>query len=118
MKLKLLLPFLCSGMLLTAPTWLHAETAHDDTDTNLSKELAPPKATSSNSEVRSFTRDEDQALITEYAQHGHVYLIKVQPAGGFPPYYLEDSNGDGTFNKRLPGGYKHLNPPTWVIKKF
>jgi len=86
-------------------------------DTNLQKELAPPSATSGDAEIRSFTR-EDHAKITEYSRHGHVYLIKVQPSGGLPAYYLEDSNGDGKFNQRLPGGYQRINPPMWTIKKF
>ena len=91
--------------------------AEESSDTNLSKELAPPKATSG-AEIRSYTRNEDHAHITEYARHGHVYMIKVQPAGGLPAYYLEDSNGDGTLNKKIPGGYKHLNPPMWILKEF
>jgi len=86
-------------------------------DTNLQKELAPPSVTSGDAEIRSYTR-EDKAKITEYSKHGHVYLIKVQPAGGLPPYYLEDSNGDGKFNQRLPGDYQRINPPMWIIKEF
>jgi len=108
------LSFVCAMMLLCMPI-SYAETPSNDV--NLHKELAPPKATSGDVEVRSFTR-EDKAVITEYARHGHVYRVKVQPAGGLPAYYLEDSNGDGVFNHRLPGDYKRLNPPMWVIKRF
>jgi len=99
--------------------WMPSSHADDLSDsTNLNKALAPPKATAvGDGEIRSFTR-EDKAVVTEYAKHGHVYMIKVQPAGGLPPYYLEDSNGDGSFNQRLPGGYKRINPPMWVIKRF
>jgi len=99
--------------------WMPASHADELSDsTNLNKALAPPKATAvGDGEIRSFTR-EDKAVVTEYAKHGHVYMIKVQPAGGLPPYYLEDSNGDGSFNQRLPGGYKRINPPMWVIKRF
>jgi len=99
--------------------WMPASHADELSDsTNLNKALAPPKATASgDGEIRSFTR-EDKAVVTEYAKHGHVYMIKVQPAGGLPPYYLEDSNGDGSFNQHLPGGYKRINPPMWVIKRF
>jgi len=86
-------------------------------ESNLQKELAPPKQ-SDDVEVHSYLRENDQAKITEYASHGHVYMIKVQPMGGLPPYYLEDDNGDGVFSKRLPGGYKRVNPPMWVIKRF
>ncbi len=68
-------------------------------------------------EVRSYQR-KDGARITEYASHGHVFMIKVQPEGGLPAYYLYDSDGDGNFERRLPGGYKRISPPAWVIKRF
>jgi len=84
---------------------------------NLHEALAPPKATHGGTEVRSFTR-KDKAVITEYSRGGHVYLMKVQPAGGLPAYYLEDTKGDGNMSRRLPGGYQHLEPPEWVIKRF
>ncbi|MDQ6990110.1 MAG: DUF2782 domain-containing protein [Mariprofundaceae bacterium] len=100
-------------MLVSSP--LYAE--EPSGDANLKKELAPPSATSGNAEIRSYTR-EDKAKITEYSKHGHVYLIKVQPANGLPAYYLEDSTGDDTFNQSLPGGYQRINPPMWIIKEF
>jgi len=56
--------------------------------------------------------------VEEYSLHGHVYMIKVSPAIGTPPYYLYDNNGDGNFERRMPGGYKYINPPEWVIKRF
>lgn len=34
--------------------------------------------------------------IYEYRINGAVYMLKVQPAAG-PPYYLVDTNGDGSF---------------------
>ncbi len=103
------------AVLLSAPMLTQAEEQPDAA--NLHQELAPPKATHGETEVRSFTRD-DKAVITEYSRAGHVYMVKVQPAGGLPAYYLEDANGDGKMTRRLPGGYKHLEPPEWVIKKF
>ena len=68
-------------------------------------------------EVRSYKR-KDGATIQEYSVHGHVYMVRVQPKGGLPAYYLYDENGDGVFEKRLPGGYKRPSPPMWVIKRF
>ncbi|RMH60718.1 MAG: DUF2782 domain-containing protein [Zetaproteobacteria bacterium] len=68
-------------------------------------------------QVHAYTRN-DGARIEEYSIHGHVYMIKVQPAGGLPAYYLYDQDGDGTFDQRLPGGYKRPSPPMWVIKRF
>jgi hypothetical protein len=116
-------PALAHDDVLPPPTEVSTPSSHDDsadvgdTSTNLQKELAPPKQ-SDEVEVHSYVRERDKAKITEYSVRGKVFRIKVQPPGGLPAYYLEDSDGDGTFNKRLPGGYKRLNPPMWVIKQF
>jgi len=85
-------------------------------DEGLRGELSAPTG-DSNVEVYSSTR-EDGTKIEEYSHHGRVYMVKVTPPHGMPPYYLYDNNGDGTFERRLPGGYKHLSPPEWVIKRF
>jgi hypothetical protein len=85
-------------------------------DTNLKKDLAPP-GEQQGVVVRSYRRP-DGTAISEYAMHGRVYMIKVQPPGGLPPYYLYDTNGDGRFNRRLPGDYKMISPPSWVIRRF
>jgi len=105
----------------------HASSAHEhaadvepideESSFNLNKDLAPPKA-SDGVDVRTYLRENDKAQITEYSSHGRVFSIKVQPPGGLPAYYLEDDNGDGTFNKRIAGGYKRISPPMWVIKRF
>lgn len=94
-----------------------AEPSHEEGSFNLNKDLAPPKA-SDGVDVRTYLRENDKAQITEYSSHGRVFRIKVQPSGGLPAYYLEDDNGDGTFNKRIAGGYKRINPPMWIIKRF
>jgi hypothetical protein len=104
----------------TASAHEHAmatESADEGSDFNLNKDLAPPKA-GDGVDIRTYLREGDKAQITEYSSHGRVFLIKVQPLGGLPAYYLEDDDGDGTLNKRLPGGYKHISPPMWVIKRF
>jgi len=68
-------------------------------------------------ELRVYRRD-DGTLVEEHALHGIVYMIKIQPPGNLPAYYLYDSDGDGSFERRLPGDYKHIAPPMWVIKRF
>jgi len=79
-------------------------------------ELSAP-AGGSNVEVYSSTR-KDGTKIEEYSHHGRVYMVKVSPPHGLPPYYLYDNDGDGMFERRLPGGQKHITPPEWVIKRF
>ncbi len=83
---------------------------------DLNKEFEAPKE-GDDVEIRSYQR-KDGATISEYVSHGRVYMIKVQPQGGFPAYYLYDANGDGDFERRLPGGYKRISPPSWVLKRF
>jgi Protein of unknown function (DUF2782) len=105
---------------LPPPT--HSDNAPDanagagDGKTGVQKELAPPPE-QEGVQIRSYQRS-DGAGITEYSMHGKVYMIKVQPPDGMPAYFLYDSNGDGHFDRRLPGNYKFLSPPTWVIKRF
>ncbi len=63
-------------------------------------------------------KHKDGATVEEYFRHGRMYKIKVSPAAGTPPYYLYDRNGDGSFERQMPGGYKYESPPEWVIKRF
>ncbi|MDX8411828.1 MAG: DUF2782 domain-containing protein [Mariprofundaceae bacterium] len=79
------------------------------------KDAAP--ANTGDVELRVYRRD-DGSLVEEHALHGRVYMIRVQPAGNLPAYYLYDSDGDGSFERRLPGDQKHISPPMWVIKRF
>jgi len=83
---------------------------------SLGKEFSAPD-TNKDVQVRIFKR-KNGATVEEYSLHGRVYMIKVSPAIGTPPYYLYDNNGDGKFERRLPGGHKYINPPEWVIKRF
>lgn len=82
----------------------------------LSREFSPSEA-GEGVQVRVFKR-KDGATVEEYSLHGHVYVVKISPAIGTPPYYLYDRNGDGHFARRMPGGYKYTAPPEWVIKRF
>jgi len=87
-----------------------------DEPLDLQQELAAPKK-GEEVDVRSY-QNKDGAQVSEYSSHGRVYMVKIQPAGGMPAYYLYDDNGDGEFNRRLPGGAKRISPPSWVIKRF
>jgi len=102
---------------ISTTTNLRTDSDTLESPSNLTEALAPPKQ-SHGVDVRTYLREKDGAKITEYSSHGRIFSIKVQPAGGLPAYYLEDDNGDGTLNKRLPGGYKHMSPPMWIIKRF
>ncbi len=106
---------------IAPPTTIHnSEAAHETVSTtssgNLSEELSAPEEIDGG-EVRSYMR-KDGAEITEHSVNGKVYMVRVQPVGNLPAYYLYDDDGDGVFEKRLPGGYKRPSPPMWVIKRF
>ncbi len=83
---------------------------------SLSKQFMTPK-NNEGGQVRVYRR-KDGAIIEEHSLHGRVYMIKVSPAAGTPPYYLYDRNGNGNFERQMPGGYQYMNPPEWVIKRF
>ena len=54
--------------------------------------------------------------IEEYRIGGKLYMIKVTPANG-SPYYLVDSQGNGTFT-RQDNYDSGIRPPMWVIFQF
>jgi len=85
-------------------------------DVDLNRDLSPPEGLDGVT-VRSYKR-KDGSTVQEYSVSGRVYMVRVQPGGGAPAYYLYDSDGDGKFERRLPGGYKPLSPPMWVIHRF
>ena len=51
--------------------------------------------------------------VEEYRIGGKLYMIKVTPANGAPPYYMVDRQGDGRFTRQDPDSGIH--PPQWVI---
>jgi len=65
-------------------------------------------------DIRSYQR-KDGAKVTEYGPRGHVFKIKVEPAGGLPAYYLYP-NAKGKFQRRHVDG--SVTPANWILKKF
>jgi len=84
-------------------------------DISLQQELKPNLAIEQ-VEVHTYKHD-DGASVTEYRTAGKVWMIKVQPVGDFPPYYLYDDEGNGVFERRI-GGVSQPSPPMWIIKRF
>ncbi len=89
---------------------------HSKSGNNLTSEFSGLESPS-NGEIYSYKRN-DGTKIEEYSRRGHVYMVKVSPPGGLPPYYLYDQNGDGQFHRDLNLGGKRITPPEWVIKRF
>jgi len=67
-------------------------------------------------DIRSYQR-KDGAKVTEYGRRGHVFKIKVEPAGGLPAYYLYP-NAQGEFQRRHVAGSDKISPANWILKKF
>jgi len=82
---------------------------------SLQEELSPDSKSAE--DIRVYRR-KDGTTVEEYSIRGRVYMIRIKPPGDLPAYYLYDDEGDGKFERRLPGGYKRTTPPTWVIKRF
>ena len=102
------------SLLLLSMFLLHSIALAADTD--LEKELSLRTSEVNPAEVSSYRRV-DGATVTEYKNNGRVWMIKIQPAGDFPPYYLYDDEGNGNFQQRIAGN-KRPSPPMWIIKSW
>lgn len=58
--------------------------------------------------------EEKGKMVHEYSVNGHVYMVKIQPVGDYPPYYLMDLDGDGTMDVRRAGP-GDIAVPQWVL---
>lgn len=84
-------------------------------------DAAPPPPTGIGSddelepEVSIIKRDD--AVIQEYRMNGQLYMVKVIPVRGVP-YYLIDSDGDGSLDSR----HREMDPglvvPSWMIYRW
>jgi hypothetical protein len=61
-------------------------------------------------------REEGQQLITEYRVNGLLYMVRIQPQVG-PPYYLLDTDGDGTMDVRESAPRDNA-VPQWVLFRW
>lgn len=107
--------FLCCLLTVSSASVMATEQHGVESAPNLADELRSPDK-GVHVDVRSYER-KDGVKITEYAVHGRVFKIKVEPGNGMPAYYLYDRDGHGHFD-RLPGGSKPISPPTWILKRF
>lgn len=62
-------------------------------------------------------RQTDKEKREEFRSNGRLYMIRVTPANGAPPYYLVDRDGTGNFAVSDVVG-PNTRPPMWVIKEF
>ena len=53
-------------------------------------------------------------VVEEYRLNGNLYMIKITPSKGYP-YYLVDSDGDGSLDTRRNDGGPDVVIPRWTI---
>ena len=60
----------------------------------------------------------ERQTVAEYRLNGRLFMVKITPHRGFPPYYLMDADGDG----RLETRREELDPgflvPQWVLFRW
>lgn len=52
-------------------------------------------------------------VVTEYRIKGKLYMVKIDPVAG-PPYYLFDTDGDGTLDRDEDPG-PDISVPQWLL---
>jgi len=57
------------------------------------------------------------ATIREYRVNGQLYMVKIEPARGYP-YYLIDMDGDGMLESRRNQISPGLVVPSWVLYRW
>ena len=60
-------------------------------------------------------RRSGENTVSEYRVNGQLRAVKVQPDGDFPPYFLYDTDGNGTLDRRSARFDPDLLIPSWVI---
>ncbi|AFJ03371.1 Protein of unknown function (DUF2782) [Methylophaga frappieri] len=60
---------------------------------------------------------EDDRTIEEYRVNGQLYMVKVTPLLG-PPYYLIDTDGDGTLESRSQDQLDAPAVPNWILLEW
>jgi hypothetical protein len=66
---------------------------------------------------RVTVREFGETTIEEYRVGGELYMIKIVPRKGVP-YYLVDSDGDGSFERRANDREPRLLIPSWVLLRW
>ncbi len=56
----------------------------------------------------------DEETIYEYKVKGQTYMVKIEPVAG-PPYYLLDTDGDGTLDVQQDRRPPNLSVPQWLL---
>ncbi len=77
----------------------------------------PPGETDQSLEPEVTIVDRGEELVEEYRINGRLYMIKVIPKKGIP-YFLVDSDGDGSFDVRRNELDEELLIPQWILFRW
>ena len=77
----------------------------------------PPSGVDDDLEPEVNIIQRDDAVVHEYSVNGLVYMIRVEPVRGFP-YYLIDTDGDGSLDARRRQIDPELVVPSWMIYRW
>jgi len=64
----------------------------------------------------TITKSKDRVIET-YKINGRIVQVKITPKNGYP-YYLIDTDGDGTFDVRSSDAWKRTTVNTWKIYQW
>jgi hypothetical protein len=81
--------------------------------------LPPPTGISDDDQMEpevTITKRDD-AVVHEYRMNGQLYMVKIIPNRGYP-YYLMDSDGDGSLESRYNQIDPNLVVPRWMIFRW
>ena len=98
--------------LLLIPCWAHA--AEEPAPIPEPPELPLPVKSGEEMEPDITIVKKGNDTIQEFRRNGQLYMVKVVPAAG-PPYYLLDSNGDGTLDVRKNDLDKNSQINQWLL---
>jgi hypothetical protein len=101
------------GLLMTANVWA------EDTESVMEKPPVIPEPLQSGDSIEpevNIIQKEDRT-IEEYRVNGQLYMIKVTPKVG-KPYYLTDTDGDGSLESRQFELDSGLLVPNWILLEW
>ena len=76
-------------------------------------DVEPSPVTGESVEPEITIRETERAVIYEYRVRGQMYMVRIQPQFG-PPYYLIDTDGNGTLDMR-DSSPTNISIPQWLL---
>jgi len=117
MKFKLLF-ILLLGFCFNSFSFADEDTSNNQTDDQEQEQKKPDQDEEdplSAAEVTIIKTEE--RVVEEYRVNGRIVQVKITPKNGYP-YYLIDTDGDGTLDVRSSEAFKRTTVNTWKIYQW